>query len=217
MRGPGEAGVFPSSPARLYRGLSAPGSLCQCLRTSSPLFRGPGGPACCSPFLSPLSVLPCFSAAKLGPLAPVLLLGWGQDYCHRIPWSPSLGTVDTKCLSQSPLLPTQLSQGQGYHHPQLLPGLACRLLWSRLVQKEPVASHPHSSLGTDRAPTSFCLGRGGPRGKKLLPLEKGARVFPSGPHSPASPRLMAAPYVTQAVTLPSALITKRPWSLAPRF
>lgn len=63
------------------------------------LLGGPVGPY----VLLPLSVSFCaamFLCCQIGPLSPFqFYLGERQGFCRPMPWAPSLGTVDTKCLA----------------------------------------------------------------------------------------------------------------------
>lgn len=61
--------------------------------------------------------LPLFAAmflcCQIGPLGPFwFYLGEGQASCYPMPWAPSLGTVDTKCLPCiEPFLPCPVFPG----------------------------------------------------------------------------------------------------------
>lgn len=129
-----------------------------------------------------LSVLPCFPAASQAPWPfPVLLGGVGQGSCCPMPWALSLGTVDTKCLAQSPF-PAWFPQGQ----------IRSALAWNSLqAVGQGETSLPTSSVGTDTDPPPLPR-RVGRRGEDLLPLVKATGLCPSGPQSPASLGSLAA-------------------------
>uniref|UniRef100_A0A2K5I1H3 Uncharacterized protein n=1 Tax=Colobus angolensis palliatus TaxID=336983 RepID=A0A2K5I1H3_COLAP len=131
-------------------------------------------------------MLPCFSAAKSGPLAPSGSASWGQGSC--------LGPPVWECaLHRAPSSPPSFSRGTGRTSPS-----PC----------------PTSSLGTERTPTNLCLCLGG-RGEGLLPLGKAAGVCPSGPTVQLlqGQQLRAAPCIIQATT--SDFCLNQPWGLAP--
>uniref|UniRef100_A0A2I2ZVN6 Uncharacterized protein n=1 Tax=Gorilla gorilla gorilla TaxID=9595 RepID=A0A2I2ZVN6_GORGO len=131
-------------------------------------------------------MLPCFSAAKLGPLAPSGSASWGQGSCLGPPvWERWISSALHRAPSSPPSFPRGTALGwEGRTSPSLCPTF---------------------SLGTERAPTNLCLCLGGRGG--LLPLGKAAGVCLQGR------QLRAAPCIIQAMT--SDLCLNQPWGLAP--
>lgn len=156
--------------SRLLRGpgRSAPGAPCQCLRTSSFFSGDLWGPVCGSPFLS-LSLLPCFSAAKLGPLA-LSSSAWGRG---RVPAAPCLGPPAweqwTPSAFHRALFPTWFSQGQ----------IGSALAWNNLQDAGGGGtSLPTSSLGTGIAPLPPSLPRScGQEGRSVTTCEGNRGLF----------------------------------------
>lgn len=129
---------------------------------------GTCGARCAAPPFS-LSVLPCFSAAKLGPLA-LSSSAWGRG---RVPAAPCLGPPAweqwTPSAFHRALFPTWFSQGQ----------IGSALAWNNLQDAGGGGtSLPTSSLGTGIAPLPPSLPRScGQEGRSVTTCEGNRGLF----------------------------------------
>lgn len=117
-----------------------PLGLCQCLRTSSPLLKGSGGPCLLLPLSLSFLHAAMFLCCQIGPLSPSSASGVEKGNCgHQVP-----------CID--PLFPVSFPKRHS-HHPGSLQWL--HLGWSRRNQS---LSSPPSALGRMEQPVVYVPG-----------------------------------------------------------